>query len=735
MLIQILYCLCKRLGPAPKPTPPPAPVSGQKNVVILGGGVAGLAAAFWLTAPQQNNHFKVTLYTQGWRLGGKCASGRNNDRHNSIEEHGLHLLMGCYQNAFTMIRACYEAWHRPAGHPFKTWRDAFLPQRQVTLMEQDGPGLPPAWAAWDFPDFIRYPGEPGDPLPSSPTPFAATAAVSSATISTAVTAATVFPLAVYPDAALGTSPDQLILRMIDLLRRLEIPPAFAGDYRSALEKLHEAVRSPTTDAVSSALEALQAVNQDFARLTKQGPAASAPRVLLAPVAAVSPASLAARSAILASLGLAIGYGYLRDILGKGEAAYDALNDRDFRDWLRSCWATDEALASAPIRALYDLAFAFVGGDASTIANGSMAAGVTFRFASEVVFGYRDAPLWRMAAGTGDTVIVPLYQVLQNRGVDIRFFHRVSALRPTSDGSRVGEIDISRQADTVGGAPYRPLMQVGELDCWPNEPDWSQLVNGTVLKGQDPDYESSLCTNSTSSMTLKAGTDYDLAIVAMPPAVLDGVAGPLRAVSLPWQTALLRSSSVATGAMQLWMKDSATVLGWPYGPSVLSSFTEPFDSWGDMSAVLTYEGWPAGTGPKSLAYFCGCIELPAILPINATTMLQLVEANGQQWLDSNIASLWRSAPAPNTWTTSGAEIARYDKANFDVSDLYVQTPAGDNVASRLSSSRTAGFDNLYVVGDWTRTRFSGGCFESAVESAMLAANAIGGFPPLGEIKNS
>jgi hypothetical protein len=39
----------------------------------------------------------------------------------------------------------------------------------------------------------------------------------------------------------------------------------------------------------------------------------------------------------------------------------------------------------------------------------------------------------------------------------------------------------------------------------------------------------------------------------------------------------------------------------------------------------------------------------------------------------------------------------------------------------------------VVGDWTRTRFSGGCFESAIESGMLAARAISGVPA--QIKTS
>jgi uncharacterized protein with NAD-binding domain and iron-sulfur cluster len=52
---------------------------------------------------------------------------------------------------------------------------------------------------------------------------------------------------------------------------------------------------------------------------------------------------------------------------------------------------------------------------------------------------------------------------------------------------------------------------------------------------------------------------------------------------------------------------------------------------------------------------------------------------------------------------------------------VLTPPG-TVKYRLSSSRSL-FGNLYVAGDWTLTRFSGGCLESAMESGVLAAAAI------------
>jgi hypothetical protein len=147
----------------------------------------------------------------------------------------------------------------------------------------------------------------------------------------------------------------------------------------------------------------------------------------------------------------------------------------------------------------------------------------------------------------------------------------------------------------------------------------------------------------------------------------------------------------------------------------------------MSGVVAYEAWPAQDKPGSLAYFCGCLKVGTVGdPVVAA----------QAWLMAYAATLWPDAPPVDTWNDpGGALLRRYDRANTDPSELYVQTPHGDNVDCRLRPGQTAGFDNLYVVGDWTRTRFSGGCFESAVESAMLASNGIAGFPQRASIRTA
>ena len=118
-----------------------------------------MAAAFWLTSTAElRERFDISIYTRGWRLGGKGASGRNSDFADRIEEHGLHMWLGCYENAFRTIRACYKEWQPRPGSPLKDWTDAFTPQHRVTFEQRDG-GANGRWTPWNF-EFPRRPGIP-----------------------------------------------------------------------------------------------------------------------------------------------------------------------------------------------------------------------------------------------------------------------------------------------------------------------------------------------------------------------------------------------------------------------------------------------------------------------------------------------------------------------------------------------------------------------------------------------
>ena len=97
--------------------------------------MAALAAAFELTSqPDWKDKYEVTLYQLGWRLGGKGASSRG--EYGRIEEHGFHVWLGSYENAFQLIERCYQELGRSLDDQLATWQEAFKPQNIVALDER-----------------------------------------------------------------------------------------------------------------------------------------------------------------------------------------------------------------------------------------------------------------------------------------------------------------------------------------------------------------------------------------------------------------------------------------------------------------------------------------------------------------------------------------------------------------------------------------------------------------------
>ena len=101
---------------------------GRTRVAILGGGPAALSAAWELTQPDQQDAYEVTLYQLGWRLGGKCASGRDRDGHCEIQEHGLHVFFGYYDNAFEVLEGAYRELAESGGSAKEMAASACLPE-------------------------------------------------------------------------------------------------------------------------------------------------------------------------------------------------------------------------------------------------------------------------------------------------------------------------------------------------------------------------------------------------------------------------------------------------------------------------------------------------------------------------------------------------------------------------------------------------------------------------------
>ena len=133
----------------------------RKEIAVLGGGVGGLTAAFELTAtPELRARHSVTVYQLGWRLGGKGASGRNAAHSNRIEEHGLHIWFGFYDNAFRLMRDAYAELGREPGTPLAGFDDAFKPCDRLVLYDRQGDG----WYghSFDCPRNFLRPGDGGE---------------------------------------------------------------------------------------------------------------------------------------------------------------------------------------------------------------------------------------------------------------------------------------------------------------------------------------------------------------------------------------------------------------------------------------------------------------------------------------------------------------------------------------------------------------------------------------------
>lgn len=98
----------------------------------------------------------------GWRLGGKGATGRDPTRGYGILEHGLHLWLGFYDNAFAMVRDLYAHWDGPSQGPQRALETAFAPSHDVRLFG----GTPGREQCWTL-RFPELPGRPWDAVPDA----------------------------------------------------------------------------------------------------------------------------------------------------------------------------------------------------------------------------------------------------------------------------------------------------------------------------------------------------------------------------------------------------------------------------------------------------------------------------------------------------------------------------------------------------------------------------------------
>lgn len=685
-----------------------------------------MATAWELTRPHLEGRYQVTVYQMGWRLGGKGASGRGSaDR---IEEHGLHLWMGFYENAFRLMRDCYAELKRdPARCPIADWRQAFFPDPLNAVADHTPDGR---WLPW-LVTFPPGPGLPGDP-PARPrwtmTDYLSRSVVLLRTLLDAIRVR-VDAAPTAPDGAptaprgAGAISDGIarVLRLgelatlgavVESARLLELAFAAMPAYPdNLLLRLHELI----AQAARAQLETVIARDDEVRRLWE-----------------------------IAELTLAVLRGSLRFGLTTDPRGFDAIDDYDCREWLKLNGASDRAVNSAFVRGLYDLAFAYEDGD---VKRPRIAAGQALRGAVRAFFTYRGAFFWKMTAGMGDVVFAPLYEALERRGVKFEFFHRLENVRPSA-GTRphIEALEFDVQARAARGRRYRPLVDVRGLPCWPAAPDWAQLEEGARLAREGWKFESFWDRRKVGTRTLRVGHDFDLVVLGVGVGAVPYVCRELVARDARWRAMVEKVKSVPTQAFQIWLRSDMRALGWPHGPVNISGFVEPFDTWADMSHLAAAESWPEA--PGAIAYFCSVLPddaAPAAFaaPEFPDGQRERVRQNAIQFLDRDIAALWpkaQSAPGAFRWdllvgpraTGSGAQRfdSQYWTANVNPTDRYTLSLPG-TLQHRISPLDDT-YDNLTVAGDWTDCGFNEGCVEAAVMSGRLAAHAIAKSPPLEEI---
>jgi uncharacterized protein with NAD-binding domain and iron-sulfur cluster len=713
------------------------------KVAILGGGPASLSTAYYLTSLEPGK-YDITVYEMSWRLGGKTASGR--DENGRIEEHGLHVLFGGYHNAFDMMLGAYDAVRRECGPDtlaFPSFFDALEPGdfgvigddrydtwRQVNLqfpVNRGVPGDPPLPTTWDL--------------------------LSGA-------------FQVMLHVVLGARTLRFFQRLWGRLagyrrrfprtgrRRARQTPGDGGDW---------VVRKVVIGGALALLDGERGVGWAATR---------AVRAAHWLVRAVGPAArlrfvrdtFVGRVWTFLDLVLATCKGLSADRVLFTPDGYRKLDAMDLRVWLKRHGTHWHTRYSPLVRIIYDAAFSYPEGgrrvDRRGFMSERMAAGAALRIIIWMAFTYKGAMYFKMRAGMGDVISTPLYRLLKKRGVKFKFFHKVKALRAGVDADGraiVKAVELVELARPAGDGDYDPLVRVGDLDCWPSKPILDRVHaddHADALRAEEffhepesPRRVTLVCRQARVSASSgpivatggAAGT-FDKIVFGIPVGCVPYLCGDLEGKG-NWGEQR-HVASTQTVAFQLWSRYSLADLGWKDPPPLLSLFWDPLNTWSDMSQVLPQEGWPEGERPAMLAYFCG--PLPHLWPGPETSRLDPerdaawragVDAqarDARERLLERLRELWPKAGAPGAFNCSTVHDpanrkgrarleAQYLRANFDPHARCTLALPGKSEC-RIHADDT-GYANLTVAGDWTANDVLVACFEGTVQSGIRAARAV------------
>jgi uncharacterized protein with NAD-binding domain and iron-sulfur cluster len=749
-------------SPAGAPGKPADDSDRRIKVAIVGGGCAGLAAAWELSRPEHEHRYDVTVYEQSWRLGGKGASGR--DEYGRIREHGIHIWLGFYENAFRLMRECYaevekKKWgptsDQPGGVlPYGCFDHAFFPEPHLGVgVPSKEPGGP--WRVWS--GFLPpIEGLPGTDLDEKTNPFTLQAYLAHCLEMSKALIHSVLGPADEETPQGQPRPDgrSTLDETLDLnfsFDPLQSPGVF-------VERVVAVLRAGVLTTAAGILQGVTIV-ESMLRERDPGNLLFSEGVLKFIEALASQTRKQLRDLVnidaetrlktqVIDLIMTIMVGLFRDRVLVDERGLDVINHIDCKKWLRDHGAVIESVESPFVTGLYDLAFCYRDGDREQPA---LAAGQALRGALRMFFSYRGSIFWRMRGGMGETVFSPLFKVLQDRGVKFELLCSLDAIEVTRGAqTRIAKLHFTKSTPADGFTNDNPLDHFG---CWKHDRPAIKGEETVVLKDGDP--------NGFHAVILAMAID-DFAKVCGDALTKDSATDPATIKTLkPWRNMLQNVHTVATQAAQVWMTRDVTELGWRRGAVLVSALEGPFETWADMTHTLATErAWRAhrnapasarayGSAVKSIAYFCGVLPESDIKAHRKKTpdeaglkkeMEEVVKENLESLLTTRMKWLWpqlgKGIPsaldelAAKDGTPYGNLFDQHLQASFVGSDRYTLAVPG-SIEYRISPLAKL-VANMTIAGDWTECGFNEGCIEAAVMSGMLAAHAISTKPDLDDI---
>jgi hypothetical protein len=408
---------------------------------------------------------------------------------------------------------------------------------------------------------------------------------------------------------------------------------------------------------------------------------------------------------------------------------DRLSHLELRELLSRHGADPDTLShSRLLDSLYDMPFAYVDGRRDKPV---LEAGTALRFSLRIVADYKYAIAFLLKCGAGETLVAPLVELLQSRGVTFTPFHRLESLDVDPENRRVRGVRFVRVARTKHDYPI--TIRRGAFAAFPAEPMFEHLEDGEQLRARGVDFYSRVGDRGEDTVVDRLeGRDFDDVVLALPlGSVVSDPDGhsPVR----PWldyhepaRRCLERLHLVPTVAAQIWLSETPKAL--EVADRSVVTFRAPYSVFCDMTSVIDYEAWEE-RGPAASVYLCGAHPLttptaPSASPETLRSDFGEARAQLVELLDSAEGRA-ELGGIDNLFHGDGVERSmdtQYVRANvqpWDLADLAL--PGADAV--RLEAADT-GLDNMTLAGAWVRTIMNTTSLEAAVTSGIAAARALG-----------